>query len=280
MGMRMQAWSAAGGNASSAQNTQWQQRQQNFSSLAQAISGGNLAGANAAFAQIQSQMPAGKTMNPNGFLGQVGAALQSGNIASAQQLLSSRFSGIGEQASTASTPQQTAAATTAAATSAAAVASTTVGAASTTATTATTSVGATTTAAATYGRHGHHHRHGGGGSSPAFDLSQAIQSGDTSTAQSSMQTILTDLQQVASMSSMANPTTSGATPNAAISSAVTAANNLLQNPDFQALESAVSNGDASGMQTAWAKLISGVSASASAATAAAPAATTTTAAVA
>ena len=275
MGMRMQGWGGGGyaSGAQNTQNTQWQQRRQNFDALSQAISGGNLANANAAYAQITSQMPSGGSVNPDGFLGQIGAALQSGNIASAQQVLASRFNGMGDQASTASATQQAVVATTAAATSAAAATSTTTAAA---ATTATSSTSATSPAAGTHGRHGHHHHHGGGGSSPALDLSQAIQSGDTATAQSSMQTILTDLQQVASMSSMANPATSGATPNAAVSSAVTAANNLLQNPDFQALESAVSNGDASGMQTAWAKLISGVSASTSAATAA----TTNTAAVA
>ena len=268
MGMRMHGW-GGGGYASNTQNTQnalWQQRRQSFNSLAQAISGGNLANANAAFTQIQAAVPAGGSINPNGFLGQIGAALQSGDITAAQQVLAARFNGMGDQASTTAASQQAGATTTAGATSASGVTSST-GVASTT--------GATSGAGAAYGHHGHHHHHGGGGSSPAMDLSQAIQSGDTAKAQSSMQTILTDLQQVASMGSLANPATSTASPSAAVSSVVSAANNLLQNPDFQALEAAVTNGDATGMQTAWAKLISGAS-SASATTSAAAATTVAT----
>ena len=248
MGMRING--GGGGYASGAQDAQWQQRRQNFDALAQAIAGGNLSNANDAFAKIQSSLPPGRGTNPNGFLGQIGAALQSGDIATAQQVLTARMNGSGNQPSIAVANQQASSAATVGAASAAGAAS---------AVGATSVSGGTTTAAAGYGRHGHHHHHGGGDSSPALALSQAIQSGDTATAQSSMQTILTDLQQVASLGSLSNPTTSAATPSAAISSAVSAANSLLQNPDFQALEDAVAKGDATATQSAWTKLISGAS---------------------
>jgi hypothetical protein len=92
-------------------------------------------------------------------------------------------------------------------------------------------------------------------------LNDAIQSGDSSTAQSAMQTIVADLQQVAGMGALSNPNGSQISSNSSIASAVTAANSLLSNPDFKALEDAVGNGDAASMKSAWAKLISGQAAS-------------------
>jgi len=243
MGMRIHG--GGGGYSAGAQDAQWQQRRQNFDALAQAISAGNLSNANDAYAKIMSSMPAGAQANPNGFIAKVGASLQSGDITTAQQILAARFNGDGDQTSAASSTQQ---ATTASATTAA-VSTSATGVAS--------------------GRHGHHHHHhGGGASSPALDLSQAIQSGDSAKAQSSMQTILTDLQQVASLGSMSTNAATGSATNSTVAAAVTAANNLLQNPDFQALEDAVAKGDATGMQTAWAKLISGATASSAASAAA------------
>ena len=244
MGMRING--GGGGYAAGAQDAQWQQRRQNFDALAQAISGGDLSGANDAFAKIEAQLPAGASAKPNSFLDQIGAALQSGDIGSAQKLLAARINGAQTPGVD---PTQQAGAVTAA--------------------NATTAAGSTSGTPAASGSHGHrHHHHGGGGSSPAIDLSQAVQSGDAAKAQSAMQTLLTDLQQVADMGSLTSTGTSGAGANPAASQAITAANTLLQNPDFQALEAAVANGDASGMKSAWAKL---VGAPASASTPAAPA---------
>lgn len=252
MGMRIHG--GGGGYSAGAQDAQWQQRRQNFDALAQAISAGNLSNANDAYSKITSSMPAGAQVNPNGFIAKVGAALQSGDITTAQQILAARFNGDGAQTSAASSTQQTGSVTTASATTAA---------------------GTTSATGAASGRHGHHHHHGGGGgSSPALDLSQAIQSGDSAKAQSSMQTILTDLQQVASMGSMSTNAANGTATNSTVTAAVTAANNLLQNPDFQALEDAVAKGDATGMQSAWSKLISGATASSAASTAASTTAAT------
>ena len=248
MGMRIHG--GGGGYASGAQDAQWQQRRQNFDALAQAIAGGTLSNANDAFAKIQASVPAGGSMNPNGFLSKIGAALQTGDITTAQQVLAARFSGLNEQsAAVGATPQAGAA----------------------TAVTATSAVGATSTVAGTSGHHGHHHHHGGGGgASPAMDLSQAILSGDANKAQSSMQTILNDLQQVADMGNLATSGTTTGNTNPMVSSAVSAATNLLQNPDFKALEDAVANGDATAMKAAWTKLVSGTSTATSSATTTTP----------
>ena len=93
MGMRIQ-----GGSYSAAEQMQWQQRRQNFEALSQAISGGNLSSANDAFAKIKSQMPGGgANLSPDSFLGKIGAALQSGDLSTAQQLLASRQNQQGGQ---------------------------------------------------------------------------------------------------------------------------------------------------------------------------------------
>ncbi len=246
MGMRIHG--GGGGYASGAQDAQWQQRRQNFDALAQAITSGNLSNANDAFAKIQASVPAGGSMNPNGFLSKIGAALQTGDITTAQQVLAARFSGLNDQSAAVGATQQAGAATA-----------------------ATAVAGATSTVAGTFGHHGHHHHHGGGGgSSPALNLSQAIQAGDTTKAQSSMQTILNDLQQVADMGNLGTSGANAGAANPMVSSAVTAATNLLQNPDFKALEDAVANGDSSAMKAAWSKLVGGTSTASSSATTTTP----------
>lgn len=239
----------------SAQNTEWQQRRQNFDALAQAISSGDLASAKTAYGNITSQLPSGASVNPNSFLGKIGSALDASDLTTAQQVLASRRHPDQQQAS----------------------ANTTMAAPSTMnasgSVTATTAVSGATDASGVQGPRRHHHHHqADSGSSPAMALYDAVQSGDTSTAQSAMQTILADLQQVAGLGSLSNPNSSGTSGNSSLTSAVSAANNLLQNPDFKALEDAVSSGDAASMKSAWEKLVSGASSSS---TASAPADTTT-----
>ena len=223
MGMRI-----GGGSYSAADQMQWQQRKQSVDALAQAISGGSLSTAQDAFLKISSQFASsGKKIDPNSFLGKIGAALQSNDISKAQQLLASRQNSQRNQAASNGS----------------------------TASDATMAAAVSTTSGAIQGRY--HHSHGGGGDSPALDLSQAIQSGDTSTAQSSMQKIIADLQQLSSLSNPTGSATAGY--NSGVSSASSAANALLQNPDFQSLQAAVSKGDTAGMKTAWANLINGSS---------------------
>ena len=251
MGMRIQG--GATGYAIAAQDNQWQQRRQNFDALSQAVSGGNLSSATDALTKIQASLPSGQSIDPNSFLGKIDAALQSGDIITAQQLLAARSTGSGDQSASAGSVQQAGAASAA---------------------NGTTATGATSGASATSGRHGLHRHHGGGSSSPARDLSQAIQSGDTAKAQSSMLAILTDLQQVAALGSLSSAGGSGGASNSPLSSAVSAATNLLQNPGFQELEDAVAKGDSTAMQSAWAKLTSGPSDASTSTVSAAPSVTT------
>ena len=239
MGMRIQ-----GGSYSAAEQMQWQQRRQNFDALSQAISSGNLSSAKDAFAKIASQTSGGGAINPDSFLGKLGAALQSGDMTAAQQLLATRHKNNGNQP--AGTAQAAASADVATAADAATV---------------------TTT--------GRHHRHNGGGS-PALDLSQAIQSGDLGKAQSAMQTIVSDLQQLSSMATPAGSPSGPSGYGSLAASAASAAQKLLQNPDFQALEDAVSKGDSAGMKSAWAKLIGGAGTTGNAAGTTASAATAQT----
>ena len=239
MGMRI-----GGSSYSPAEQMQWQQSKQNFAALSTAISGGNLSDAQAAFSKITSQMAnSGKTIDPNSFLGKIGSALQSGDLSTAQQLLASRQNGQNNQAASAGSASSSDATSTSSAAASGASSTGSTGAA-----------------------HGHHHRHGGGGDSPALDLSNAIQSGDTTTAQSSMQKIVADLQQLSSLANPSGSSSTGSGYNSVSSSAASAANALLQNPDFQALEDAVSKGDTAGMKSAWNNLIGGASSASSAAT--------------
>jgi len=239
MGMRIQ-----GGSYSAAEQMQWQQRRQNFYALSQAISSGNLSSAKDAFAKITSQTSGGGAINPDSFLGKLGAALQSGDMTAAQQLLATRHKNNGSQ------PAGTAQA----------------------AVSADVATGTDAATAAT-GRHHHHHN---GGSSPALDLSQAIQSGDLGKAQSAMQTIVSDLQQLSTMAAPAGSGSGASGYGSLAASAASAAQKILPNPDFQALEDAVSKGDAAGMKSAWAKLIGGAGTPGSAAAATASAATAQT----
>ena len=213
-----------GGSYTAAETMQWQQRRQNFDALSQAITSGNLAGANDALTKIKGLLPAGADIKPDSFLGKLSSALQSGDMTAAQQLLASRQNQNHSQAPGADAARA-ADGTTASSTSDA------------------------MTTAATGRRHHHHH---GGGESPVLDLSKAIQSGDAGKAQSSMQTIISELQQLATPS---DPTGSGA--NSLAASASSAAQKLLENTDFKALQDAVARGDASGMKDAWTKLIAG-----------------------
>jgi outer membrane protein assembly factor BamD (BamD/ComL family) len=66
----------------------WQQRQQGFQALSQALQSGNLGAAQQAYASVSSSLPASATSNPNSPLAQIGQALQSGNLSAAQSAFS------------------------------------------------------------------------------------------------------------------------------------------------------------------------------------------------
>ena len=83
MGMRIGGGQQAWSSQSSSVSN-WQQRQQNFKALGSALQSGDLAGAQQAFATITANNPAAAN-NPSSPLAQIGQALQSGNLAGAQQ---------------------------------------------------------------------------------------------------------------------------------------------------------------------------------------------------
>ena len=82
MGMRISS-----GQASSAQGgaAVWQQRQQQFKALSEALQSNNLDSAKAAYAALTKNAPSGASGNVNSPLAQLGKALQSGDLAAAQQ---------------------------------------------------------------------------------------------------------------------------------------------------------------------------------------------------
>ncbi len=83
MGMGIQAVGATGSTQSVAV-TQWQQQQQNFKNLTAALQSGNLASAQQAFSTLTGGTG---TVNPNSPLAQVGQALQNGDLAGAQKAM-------------------------------------------------------------------------------------------------------------------------------------------------------------------------------------------------
>jgi hypothetical protein len=81
--MRIGGSGAAWANQSNAVGN-WQQRQQNMRTLGSALQSGDLAGAQQAFATISASNPAAAA-NGNGPLAKIGQALQAGDLATAQQ---------------------------------------------------------------------------------------------------------------------------------------------------------------------------------------------------
>jgi len=85
MGMRIGGASSAGaGQGTGAAN--WQQNQQNFKSLASALSSGDLASAQKAYASLTAN---NNNIPSNSPLAQIGKALQSGDVGAAQQAMQS-----------------------------------------------------------------------------------------------------------------------------------------------------------------------------------------------
>ena len=91
------AWKISGGSAGqSTTAAAWQQRQQNFQVLGQALKSNSLSTAQAAFASLTANAPAKALTNPNSPLAQLAKALQSGDLTGAQQAFASlRSNGTG-----------------------------------------------------------------------------------------------------------------------------------------------------------------------------------------
>jgi len=241
MGMREMGGFRASQQVSAA-SSQWQQRRQGFDALAQALQAGDLSKAQAAYANLTSKLPSGAATDPNSPLAKIGAALQAGDLATAQASLPHRNGQDDQNQSIASVS---------AANGSSAVASTS---------------SATASAQGSRGHHGGHHHHGGGASSggQAVQLANAISSGDTSTAQSVMTDLVNELQQVSGLSSVLSSSAStGTSSNSSLTAAANNATTLLNDPNFQSLEKAVSGGDAATIKAAWSTFISNATVTAS-----------------
>ena len=200
-----------GGYAPGAQDAQWQKRRPDYEALAKAISAGDLPGANDAYAEIIGQLPVGGRVSPDSFLGKMGVALRSADLALARQLMASAGNRGGALAAN----------------------------------------GAASGAAA------NNPRANGDEGSPALALNQAIQNGDPVRARLAIQTMIKDLQQLENAGGFSGAALTGVKAYATTSPTVSAAANLLQNPNFQALQEAITRADPTGMRSAWALLMSG-----------------------
>ncbi len=76
-----------GGYATGAHDPQWGKRRQDYDALAKALNEGDLPGANEAYAAIIGQLPIGGRVSPDSFLGKMGVALRSADLALARQLM-------------------------------------------------------------------------------------------------------------------------------------------------------------------------------------------------
>lgn len=195
-----------GGYATGAHDAQVQKRRQDYDALAKAINEGDLPGALEAYGVIMGQLPQGGRVNPESFLGKMGVALRSADLALARQLMAQPGPRNALTPMTGAEPEAQAAPRVT-------------------------------------------------GGSPTLALNQAIQAGDQPRARLALAAMIADLQQLASPGGFG--VYGGARAYAAASPAAMAANNLLQNPDFRALEEAILRGDPTGMKAAWARLMMG-----------------------
>lgn len=76
-----------GGYATGAHDAQGMKRRQDYDALAKALSEGDLPGANDAYATIIGQLPLGGRVSAESFLGKMGVALRSADLALARQLM-------------------------------------------------------------------------------------------------------------------------------------------------------------------------------------------------
>ena len=196
-----------GGYATGAHDAQGQKRRQDYDALAKAINEGDLPGAREAYGVILGQLAPGGRVNPESFLGKMGVALRSADLALARQLMAQGGPRNGLAPI------------------------------------------ATVAEAAPAQRYA--------GASPTLALNQAIQAGDQAQARLALQGMIEDLQQLAG--SAAVGAYGAARAYGAASPSAMAANNLLQNPNFSALQEAIMRGDPTGMKAAWARLMAGSS---------------------
>jgi|GEM_PF-6373837 len=103
MGSRIGGWSGASA-AQSVAVSNWQQRQQGVSALNSALTAGDLKAAQQAYSGLVGNSPVGV----NSPLGQIGAALQSGDLATAQKTAQALQNGRGGQNTQSDSPSKAA----------------------------------------------------------------------------------------------------------------------------------------------------------------------------
>ena len=87
MGMRIPSGSAAASAAGGSGTAAWQQRQQSFKDLTQALQSNQLAAAKPAYAALTGSQPGAAPAHANSPLAQVGQALQKNDLGGAQKAL-------------------------------------------------------------------------------------------------------------------------------------------------------------------------------------------------
>lgn len=195
--------------------------------LGRALQSGDLAAAREAFQKVAAHLPPGTLNNPNHPMTKVGKALLADDLEAARMAfaqgrgsVSDRMQSFGTQA-----------------------------------------VAATASGKAVKARQGYELEQKAGNGF-ALQLSKAVQTGNVRLARTILEQMLGDLQQMASLNSESAPDLSTgynkqATTSKSLSSAISTADKILNNPDFQSLKRAVDRGDIVNMQAAWTAFIQG-----------------------
>jgi hypothetical protein len=187
--------------------------------LSRALQAGDLNAAKEAFDKLATRLPAGVLSDPNNPLTKVGKALQGDDIEAARAAMAGR-SGYNDR------------------------------------------IGTTGSVSKVKDSNKGYQIEVSNGMGQALQLSSAINSGNAKLAKALMQQMFDELQQMAAMNS-ASPTSKEIaigkplTGNKSLASAISSADKLLSNPDFQSLKRAVDRGDLPSMQAAWAAFIRG-----------------------
>lgn len=195
--------------------------------LGRALQAGDLAAAREAFQKVAAHLPPGTLNNPNHPMSKVGKALLADDLEAARMAFAQGRGSVtgGVQAAGSG------------------------------------AVAATSSSKAVRARQGYELEQKAGNGF-ALQLSKAVQTGNVRLARTILEQMMGDLQQMASLNSESAPDqltgyNKQATTNKSLSSAISTADKILNNPDFQSLKRAVDRGDIVNMQAAWTAFIQG-----------------------
>lgn len=195
--------------------------------LGRALQSGDLSAAREAFQKVAAHLPPGTLNNPNHPMSKVGKALLADDLEAARMAFAQGRGAVGDRMQASGTQ----------------------------------AVAAASSGKAVRARQGYELEQKAGNGF-ALQLSKAVQTGNVRLARTILEQMLGDLQQMASLHSESVPDTATgynkqATTNKSLSSAISAADKILSNPDFQSLKRAVERGDIVNMQAAWTAFIQG-----------------------